>query len=170
MQRVLDSEHLTSKDVPPMTQATYYFRFYVARALQHAEMGDRYIAELGPWRQMISLGLTTWAEQPEETRSDSHAWSSHPNFDFLNLVAGIQPASLGFHSARIEPRLGLLHHVTASYPHPLGAITVEYTHDGGRLDAKIHLPSGLPGTFVWQGLSHTIANGELDLSVNDSEQ
>src|SRR5437773_8460985 len=25
---------------------------------------------LGPWREMVSLGLTTWAEQPEPTRSE----------------------------------------------------------------------------------------------------
>jgi alpha-L-rhamnosidase len=62
-----------STPLPEMTKATYYFRFYLARALDHAGMGDEYLKLLGPWRQMVSLGLTTWAEQPEPTRSDSHA-------------------------------------------------------------------------------------------------
>ena len=39
----------------------------------------KYLAELGPWRTMLELGLSTWAETPEPTRSDSHAWSAHPN-------------------------------------------------------------------------------------------
>jgi len=53
---------LVDGEVPPMTAATYYFRFYLARAVEHAGMGDSYLELLGPWKQMLSLGLTTWAE------------------------------------------------------------------------------------------------------------
>ena len=70
-----------------------FFRFYLARALDHAGMGNQYLQLLEPWRKMVSLGLTTWAEQPEPMRSDSHAWSAHPNYDFLTIVAGIRPAT-----------------------------------------------------------------------------
>ena len=59
-------------------------------------MGDRYLDLLAPWRAMLDLGLTTWAETPEPTRSDSHAWSAHPSVDLLAIVAGIQPAVPGF--------------------------------------------------------------------------
>src|SRR5260370_15359725 len=82
--------------VPPLTKATYYFRFYLARALDHVGMGNQYLQLLGPWREMGSLGLTTWAEQPEPTRSDSHAWSAHPNYDFLTIVAGVRPQTTCF--------------------------------------------------------------------------
>jgi hypothetical protein len=64
-------------DDASLTQATYYFKFYLFRALQKAEMGDRYLDLLAPWRAMLDLGLTTWAETPDPTRSDSHAWSAH---------------------------------------------------------------------------------------------
>ena len=37
-----------------MTKATYYFRFYLARALEHAGMGDEYLNLLNPWREMVS--------------------------------------------------------------------------------------------------------------------
>jgi alpha-L-rhamnosidase len=30
--------------------SSYYFRFYLARALDHAGMGDQYLASLKPWR------------------------------------------------------------------------------------------------------------------------
>ena len=69
---------------PALAPASYYFRFYLSRALDHAGMDDLYLQTLGPWRHMLSLGLTTWAEQPEPTRSDAHAWSSHPNYDLLH--------------------------------------------------------------------------------------
>src|SRR5208283_5434110 len=81
-----DAGFAATGTVPEMTVATYYFRYYLARAVEHAGMGDRYLGLLGPWRQMVKLGLTTWADSPEPTRSDSHAWSAHPNFDLLRIV------------------------------------------------------------------------------------
>jgi hypothetical protein len=166
-QRSIMTRILAPDASPAISPASYYYRFYLARAMQHAGMGDRYIPQLQPWRDMIALGLTTWAEQPEPTRSDSHAWSAHPNFDLLNIVAGIQPASLGFKSVLIAPHLGPLHTLTASYPHPQGAIDVQYTRVDGHLHVTIHLPHNLPGTFRWQGRSYPIPNGTLNLTLPD---
>ena len=100
MRRVLDD--------PSLTQATYYFQFYLFRAMKTAGLGDDYLLRLGPWRKMLDLGLTTWAETPEPTRSDSHAWSAHPNYDLLTTVAGVEPATPGFATVRIQPHLGTL--------------------------------------------------------------
>lgn len=134
-----------------MTLATYYFRFYLARALEHAGMGDQYLNLLGPWKTMLSLGLTTWAEQPEPTRSDSHAWSAHPNYDFLTIVAGIRPAMPGFKSVTIEPHLGTLKHVKAALPAPQGEIDVEYRRTEKGIEASVSLPAGVSGELVWKG-------------------
>jgi hypothetical protein len=142
---------MTGPALPPMTTATYYFRFYLARALDHAGMGDEYLGLLGPWKTMFSLGLTTWAESPEPTRSDSHAWSAHPNYDLLTLVAGIHPSSPGFKSVSIEPHLGHLKHVSASMPTPSGMITVDYKRAERAVGAEITLPPGVTGELLWQG-------------------
>lgn len=151
--------------LPPMSQATYYFRFYLARAVQHAGLGDRYIALLQPWRDMVALGLSTWAEQPEPTRSDSHAWSAHPNFDLLTVVAGIRPATAGFRTVTIEPNLGNLNHVNALMAHPNGGIKVEYTRKASGVEAMIHLPAGISGTLIWQGKSYGLHEGGQDISL-----
>ena len=137
--------------VPPMTAATYYFRFYLARAVEHAGMGDRYLELLGPWKTMLSLGLSTWAESPEPTRSDSHAWSSHPNYDLLTIVAGIHPTAPGFQSVSIEPCLGALKHVNASMPTPAGVIRVDYTRTASSLVAEVSLPERTTAEFVCRG-------------------
>ena len=113
-----DSGFTATGPVPPMTAATYYFRFYLARAVEHAGMGDQYLNLLGPWRQMLSLGLSTWAESPEPTRSDSHAWSAHPNYDLLTVVAGIRPSGPGFKSVVITPQLGTLNEVSGRNANP----------------------------------------------------
>ena len=41
---------------PPMSKTSYYFTYYVTRALEHCAMADRYLSTLGPWRTMLTLG------------------------------------------------------------------------------------------------------------------
>jgi hypothetical protein len=147
MQKVLAIEPGTTPD--GVLSASYYFRFYLARALDHAGMADDYLASIKPWRQLLALHFSTWPETPGKTRSDSHAWSAHPIYDLLTVVAGIEPASPGFRTVRIAPHLGSLPSLTATYPHPDGMIRVEYHVQGKGLDADIALPTGLQGTFVF---------------------
>ncbi len=146
---------------PPMIGASFYFRYYLARALDHAGMADKYIDTLGDWRGFLKMGFTTWPEQPGDTRSDSHAWTAHPTYDLLTLVAGIQPASPGFQTVRIAPHLGNLTHLEATYPHPLGLIHVRY--EGSQ--ANIVLPTGLRGTFVWKGEETKLHEGTNSLKL-----
>ena len=89
-----------------LTQATYYFAFYVHEALRHAGLADRYIEQLAPWQEMLAKGLTTTPEQPDPTRSDSHAWAAHPNYSLLATVLGVRPLTPGFKSVLIAPNPG----------------------------------------------------------------
>jgi alpha-L-rhamnosidase len=142
-----------------LTQCSYYFRFYLFRAMKRTGLGDEYLQQLGPWRQMLDLGLTTWAETPEPTRSDCHAWSAHPNFDLLATVAGIESAAPGFSKVRIEPHLGELQHLQATLPHPDGEIKVSYVRKRGGLVADVTLPEHLTGWFSWQGKERPLHGG-----------
>ncbi len=148
-----------------LTPATYYFRFYLFRAMKKVGLGDEYLAQLGPWRQMLALGLTTWAEMPEPGRSDCHAWSAHPSFDLLATVAGIESAAPGFRAVAIEPHLGPLQHLKASIPHPAGDISVSYQRKGQGLSADVTLPGKLSGSFTWNGKKTALHPGQQHLDV-----
>jgi alpha-L-rhamnosidase len=139
--------------------ASYYFRFYLARALDHAGLADEYLNSIGPWRKLLPLHFSTWPEIPGNTRSDSHAWSAHPMYDFLTLVAGIEPASPGFATVRIAPHLGSLPSLTATIPHPQGPIQVEYKRQGSGLSATVTLSGSLTGTFAWNGKTWPLKPG-----------
>jgi hypothetical protein len=132
-----------------ITQATFYYRFYLFRALKKVGLAEKYTSMLQPWKNMIATGLTTFAETPEPTRSDCHAWSSSPLYDFLATVCGIEPDSPGFKSVRIEPHLGNLKNVKGKVPHPSGDIIVDLERTGSGIKGKVILPRGLKGTFVW---------------------
>ncbi len=149
-----------------LTQASYYFRFYLARALEKLGRGDEYLPQLEPWREMLELGLSTWAETPSDaTRSDCHAWSAHPSYDLLTIVAGIRPGSPGFGSVRIQPHLGTLDRLAARMPHPSGTIETSYHRVGSALEATITLPSGLSGELVWRGVRKPLRSGEQRLRI-----
>lgn len=155
-----------AKNIPPrMSLASYYFRFYLARALVHAGMGDRYLDILGPWRKMLSEGLTTWAETPPPTRSDCHAWSAHPNYDLLTTVAGISPSACGFRRVQIMPHLGHLKYLKATMPTPRGVVTLEIDLKSSKRYAAISLPPGLDGAFVWEQKHYRLSSGKRRLAL-----
>ena len=157
LRQILAVEPGTTPD--GVLSASYYFRFYLARALDHAGMADDYLDSIGPWRKLLPLHFSTWPEIPGNTRSDSHAWSAHPIYDLLTLVAGIEPASPGFATVRIAPHLGSLPSLAAIYPHDQGLIKVEYIRRGSGLSATVTLPDSLTGSFVFEGKSWNLHEG-----------
>jgi hypothetical protein len=134
-----------------LTQCTYYFRHYLHSAVNLVGEGDRYLDLLGEWDAMLERGLTTWAEKPEPTRSDAHAWSASPNFELFRTVLGVDAAAPGFSRVVVRPFLGALTRVSGSIPHPKGTIAVAIARSGGAIEAEITLPPGVPGELVWGG-------------------
>jgi alpha-L-rhamnosidase len=150
-----------------LTPASYYFSFYLLEALRKAGLGDRYIEQLAPWQAMLKLGLTSAPENPEPTRSDTHAWAAHPNYGLLATVLGVRPSSPGFRTVSIAPALGPLQRAEGRVPHPLGDIEVHLVRDAARgLRADITLPRGLSGVLEWQGQRRQLREGRQIIRFN----
>ena len=144
-----------------LTPATFYFQFYLTRAMVKVRKADNYIDMLAPWKDMIDIGLSTFAETPEPNRSDCHAWSAHPNYDLLTTVCGITPASPAFKSVNIEPHLGNLDFIECKMPHPKGDIILNLKRNGKEgIKGDIILPEGLPGKFIWNGKETKLYKGK----------
>ncbi len=143
-----------------LVPASYYFRFYVDEAMRKAGAADGYLDRLAPWREMIRIGLTTTPENPEPTRSDSHAWSAHPNYHLLATVLGIRPASPGFRTVSIEPALGTMRRASGRMPHPKGMIEVRLERTGAAgVTGEITLPPGVTGQFRWRNQAMALVPG-----------
>ncbi len=135
-----------------IVQCTVYYRFYLNQAMKKVGLGNRYVAMLKPWQDMLAIGLTTFAEKPEPSRSDCHGWSASPNYDLLATVLGVTPASAGFKTVLIAPNLGDLTFAEGSIPHPQGTIQVKFKKSGNTgIEATITLPQNITGTFLWNG-------------------
>lgn len=154
---------LSEKDI---TKVSYYFSFYLMEALNKTGMGDKYLELLDPWKHMLDLGLTTFAEKPEPTRSDCHAWSASPMYFFLSLVCGIQSASPGFSELLVEPHLGSLKEVEGKMPHYLGDIRIKLKrHGSSGIEGNVTLPEGLGGVFKWDTTTIPLTSGPNNINV-----
>ena len=149
-----------------ISPVTFYYRFYLTRALKSSDMADLYYSQLQPWRDMLNIGLTTFAETPEPTRSDCHAWSASPLYDFFATICGITPDAPGFSSVLIAPALAELTDVTAKIPHPLGEISVSLIRkDKNGITAEISLPDQVKGTFVWNNQKVNLKGGKQKIEL-----
>jgi alpha-L-rhamnosidase len=160
--RALMGRLLSETDLVP---CSIYFRHYVHAALNRTGEGDRLLDQLGPWRRMLALGLTTWAEQEDPSRSECHAWGSSPNFELLRTVLGVDSAAPGFRRVRIRPFLGRLTRVSGSVPHPRGEVVVSLRRDGDALEADIRLPEGVDGEVLWRGARSAVGPGQSKLRL-----
>lgn len=146
--------------------ASVYFKYYVQEAACLAGLAAQYASEenLKPWHDQLKLNLTTWAEEPEPSRSDCHAWGSSPNVHLLKWVVGMAPAAYGYQSVTISPELGDLTNVNATIPHAKGLFTFQYeqqrTASGTQLKATIELPAGVVTTFLWRGQTLVLQAGK----------
>jgi alpha-L-rhamnosidase len=150
-----------------LIQTTFYFKFYLTQALKKVGMAERYHGTLQPWREMINMGLATFAEQPEPTRSDCHAWSSSPNYDFLATICGIMPDAPGFEEVLVQPALGILNDAQGKMPHPKGQITVSVKRKGtSGIEGEVTLPENIKGRFVWNGKTLPLKGGKQVVSLD----
>lgn len=154
------------------SQTSYYWMYYLHKAMAKTGSGDDYVKSLKPWKDMMNNGLTTWEEwiplpgsSESSSRSDCHAWSSSPNINFLTLLCGIKPASPGFKKVVIEPHLNSLDWVKGSMPHPQGIINVNLQRKGEMgLEAEVTLPEGISGWFIWHDKKIELKGGKQKIS------
>lgn len=140
-------------------KCTYYFSYYKHLAMFGApeEKATRshttYLDQLQPWKEQIENGLTTFAENPEPTRSDCHAWSAHPILGFFQIVAGVTSIAPGWKKSQIRPHPGNLRRFDAQIAHPDGELRVMFE------DGRLEICSPVPATLKWQGKTQELEAG-----------
>ena len=147
-----------------LIRTTMYFSFYLLEAFARFGRGDLVLEKFGMWKDMVNLGLKTPLEMPEPSRSDCHAWSSHPLFHMHASLAGIRPAAPGFAEVLIAPSPGGLTEIRSVVPHPEGVVDFSMRLHGERWRVGVALPPGVRGVLRWAGVDHRI-EGQTELEL-----
>jgi len=143
-----------------LARTTVYYSFYLLDAFAKLGRGDLIENRLACWQTLRELDMKTPVEKPEPSRSDCHAWGSHPMYHLHASLAGIRPDSPGFESVIIRPSPGSLREIDSDIPHPRGRIKTQLCFDEqGGCEAAVHLPDGVAGRLVWAGREHPLVAG-----------
>jgi len=142
-----------------LTRTTIYFSHYLFETFRLLEQPDALFERLGLWFDLSAHGFRTTPEQPEPTRSDCHAWGSHPLYHFFATLLGIRPASFGFESVEIAPMQGHLSNLSGEMVHPLGKIEANLQFEDSHVRGNISLPPGLTGVFRFAGKKLVLQSG-----------
>lgn len=148
---------------PDFSRCTVYFSYYLFEACFKLNRSDVFLKKLDLWRGYLAAGLSTTMECPEEngliSRSDCHAWGSHPLYWMQAGLAGIQPAAAFFQKVRIAPQPGSLKWIQCAAPHPKGFIKLNVAFNGSSAEGSVELPQGITGEFIFAGQSIPLVGG-----------
>jgi alpha-L-rhamnosidase len=137
---------------------TLHYLFEAARLMRRP---DVVFDRLRLWSEMRRNGLRTPIESAEPTRSDCHAWGSHPLHHFFATLLGVRPGAWGFRQVEIAPLPGPLAQASGRLVHPAGGeIVVDLEQKGGVLRGRVVLPPGLSGTLRLSEGTLSLAAGE----------
>jgi len=132
---------------PSAFWSTYVFE----EAAKRGAGGDVLSAIRRGWTPMLSTGTTwegfEWSETV--TESCSHAWTAHPSFHLVNVLAGLSQTERAWRGVRFAPLFadGLLH-ASAVVPSPRGPIEARWERDPAGYRARLVLPKGVTAEVV----------------------
>jgi len=116
------------------------------RALEKAGMADQMRRDLDAWIGLLDRGSTTCPEEPHHPRSECHAWSALPLYEFTRTLAGVRPEN---GRIVVRPRLFDLPDLSGEAVTPLGSVRFLYQKSrDGAWRYEVTLPEGVSGTLI----------------------
>ena len=144
MKHILAQDFNKTNPEAPLIEASYYFKFYVVRAMDHAAWEISICS-------IFSHGATfcQWASLP-----GPKAWGRRGQIltrgalilpiTSSRLLPAFNPQVLASKRCASLRAVGSLTTANATYLHPQGKFSARYTVASGKLNAIVELPPGLP--------------------------
>ena len=144
------SEILTGKDAQEimghindegLKKSTFSVNYYLFRAFEKCGKTEEIFNNLDGWEKMIDLHCTTWCENPDNPRSECHAWSSAPLYEFSSNVLGVK---VGFDDEIvIRPVISQLTFAKGNTPTRYGDVFVSWKNENSEFRIEINSPEGI---------------------------
>lgn len=147
---------------PDMLQCTFPWHTILFRALDKVGLYDLSAPIWEQYLSMLDRNLTTIPEKPGDTRSDCHAWSALPLYEFPRMLLGVQMDAYGWESIKIEPHAINMDHLSGTVPTPKGDVSVSWHLEGEKMHIKVSAPD-VPVTVHINGNTYEADHGEFEL-------
>lgn len=120
-----------------MPVCSYSMMYFVMRAYEKANLYDLAYIMLDEWRKMLDMHCTTWIECADGNRSDCHAWSSVPIYEFGACILGVKPTLT---EVVVKPYVYANDFAEGTVMSPIGKIDVNWKKENGTLTLKVNAP------------------------------
>ena len=114
---------------PSISKSSYSMNYFLFRALEECGIYDAAPKYFDGWKTMIDLHCTTWCENPDDPRSECHAWSSAPLYEFSACVLGVKYSFDD--EIVIKPHTLGLSEAHGSVPTRFGTVKIKWTNKNG---------------------------------------
>lgn len=97
------------------------------------------------WEPMLTTGTTweQWNWNEGEGGTCSHAWTAHPCYHLVNILAGITQTAAAWKEVRWSPVFPAdMEHAACVIPAPQGEIRAGWRREGGEIILSLQLPQG----------------------------
>ena len=137
--------------------------YYLSRAFEKGGQYKGAFEFFDNWKKMLELNCTTWCENPDNPRSECHAWSCAPIYEFSANILGVK-TTLGDEIV-IQPNIGTLNYARGTVPTRFGNVEVDWKISGGEFEIKVKSEDGIKKTIIMPGGSeHICLHGNFELS------
>lgn len=132
---------------------SFTWQFFVFRALEICGHYDRTETQWELWKGLLDKNLTTIPETPDgdtSPRSDCHAWSALPLYEFPRNFLGVNPTAPGWAGITVRPRTLSLTSCAGEAVTPKGIVCVQWRRapENGAFAIKVDAPKGVPLTLI----------------------
>ncbi|MFB5678869.1 alpha-L-rhamnosidase C-terminal domain-containing protein [Paenibacillus terreus] len=138
-------------DKPQVLKCSFSMAFYLFRALEKGGLYERTAELMKQWRDLLPLQLTTLPETPVEARSDCHAWSALPIYEFTHCILGVKSVKPGWSEILIEPQTLDIPEMKGEIYTPAGVISVGWCKSDTSFFISGKVPDGVPFRVRWSG-------------------
>ncbi len=129
---------------PSLCRSSFCMQFYLCRALEKTGLYGYVEQEWTRWRDLMDYRLFTWPEDDINWRSDCHAWSATPLYEFVACGLGVRPGAPGWRTVRIAPKMLWMASCRGSVLTPYGRLQVDWRQENGLFVLKVEAENPTP--------------------------
>lgn len=132
---------------PDVIQNSFSTSFEIFKALKQSERYDLAEKIFSLWKVLPEKGCTTCPEVPVDSRSECHAWSAQPIYEFIHHIFGIEVQEKGWRKIKICPEMSFISDIKGVFMSPRGKIVFDIKKSKQGYEGSVQIPEGIDGIF-----------------------